>query len=128
MIAGVGIDLVEVARIKALLATRGERLLARLLTEEERRYCAPKARPEQHIAVRVAAKEAAFKALSGSDGARAIGWQEIEVRPDDDGRPRLVLHGRAEQRAAELRVTHHWLSLTHGDTVAAAVVVLEIRE
>lgn len=128
MIAGVGIDVVDVARIKALLASRGARVLTRLLTDEERRYCAPKPRPEQHVAVRVAAKEAAFKALSGSDTARGIGWREIEVRTDDDGRPHLLLHGRAEQRAAELRVNHHWLSLTHGDTVAAAVVVLEIRE
>lgn len=128
MIAGVGIDVVDVERIKALLASKGQRVLERLLTEEERRYCAAKARPEQHIAVRVAAKEAAFKALSGSEFARGIGWREIEVRTDDDGRPRLVLYGRAEQRAAELRVNHHWLSLTHGDSVAAAVVVLEIRE
>jgi len=128
MIAGVGIDVVDVARIRALLADKGERVLERLLTEEERRYCARKSRPEQHIAVRVAAKEAVFKALSGSASARGIGWREIEVRTDDDGRPRLLLHGRAEQRAAELRVNHHWLSLTHGDTVAAAVVVLEIRE
>ena len=128
MIAGVGIDVVDVERIKALLASKGQRVLERLLTEEERRYCAAKARPEQHIAVRVAAKEAAFKALSGSEFARGIGWREIEVRTDDDGRPRLVLYGRAEQRAAELRVNHHWLSLTHGDTVAAAVVVLETRE
>lgn len=128
MIAGVGIDVVDVARIKALLSSKGERVLERLLTEEERRYCAPKPRPEQHIAARVAAKEAAFKALSGSEAARGIGWREIEVRTEDDGRPRLVLHGRAEQRATELRVNHHWLSLTHGDTVAAAVVVLESRE
>ncbi|HSA54413.1 MAG TPA: holo-ACP synthase [Gemmatimonadaceae bacterium] len=128
MIAGVGIDVVDVARIKALLDAKGERVLERLLTEEERRYCARKPRPEQHIAVRVAAKEAVFKALSGAPSARGIGWREIEVRTDDDGRPRLLLHGRAGQRAAELRVNHHWLSLTHGDTVAAAVVVLETRE
>lgn len=128
MIAGIGIDVVDVTRIETLMASRGDRVLERILTEEERRYCVAKARPHQHVAVRVAAKEAAFKALSGSEAARGIGWREIEVRSDDDGRPRLVLHGRAAQRAAELRVNHHWLSLTHGDTVAAAVVVLEIRE
>jgi holo-[acyl-carrier protein] synthase len=75
--------------------------------------------------VRVAAKEAAFKALSGSDDARLIGWREIEVRTGDHGRPELVLHGRASRRAEELGVSRFWVSLTHDHTTAAAMVVLE---
>jgi holo-[acyl-carrier protein] synthase len=128
VIAGVGIDVVDVARVAAMLASRGARVLERLLTDGERRYCGSKARPETHVAARVAAKEAAFKALSGTESARGIGWKEIEVCTDAHGRPRLVLHGRAAERAAELRVNHHWLSLTHSDSVAAAVVVLEVGE
>jgi holo-[acyl-carrier protein] synthase len=128
VIAGVGIDVVDVRRIATLLSSKGERAWQRLLTDGERRYCAGKTRPETHVAARVAAKEAAFKALSGTEAARGIGWREIEVCTDAHGRPRLVLHGRAAARAAELQVNHHWLSLTHSDSVAAAVVVLEARE
>jgi holo-[acyl-carrier protein] synthase len=81
--------------------------------------------PARHFAVRIAAKEAAFKALSGSESARAIGWREMEVVLDDLGRPSLVLHGRASDRAAELDVTQAWVSLSHADDVATAFVVLE---
>lgn len=128
MIAGVGLDVVEVHRVKSLIAARGERALARLFSDGERLYCESKAVPERHFAVRIAAKEAAFKALSGSDEARAIGWREIEVRIDGHGRPELVLHDRAARRAEELSVRRTWLTLTHGETVAAAVVVLESGE
>jgi len=128
MIAGVGLDVVDVQRVGTLLADKGERALARLFTDEERRYCEGKAGRVRHYAARVAAKEAAFKALSGSDAARAIGWREIEVCVDAHGRPGVALHGRAAERAEEIGVTRVWVTLTHAATVAAAVVVLEARE
>jgi holo-[acyl-carrier protein] synthase len=128
VIVGIGVDVIEVSRVKALLDGRGHRAGERLFSEEERRYCESKAMPERHFAARVAAKEAAFKALSGTDDARAIGWREIEVRIDRLGRPDLLFHGRAAARAAELAVTKCWVSLTHGDTIASAMVVLETRE
>ena len=62
--AGVGIDLVDVDRIERLIVQYGERALARLLFEGEREYCLSKAAPARHVAARVAAKEAAYKALS----------------------------------------------------------------
>jgi holo-[acyl-carrier protein] synthase len=127
MIAGVGIDVVHVERVQDLLRAKGDRALRRLFTDGEQRYCATKAHPERHYAVRLAAKEAAFKALSGTDDARGIGWREIEVRTGTHGRPELLLHGRAARRAAELQVASLWISLTHDHTTAAAVVVLEVR-
>jgi len=125
MIAGVGIDVVDVARVHALLARKEARAVKRLFTDAEVAYCASKAVPHRHYAARVAAKEACFKALSGTPDARGIGWREIEVQLDDIGRPTIALHGRAELRARELGVARIWVSLSHSDTTAAATVILE---
>jgi holo-[acyl-carrier protein] synthase len=125
MILGIGVDLVEISRVRSLIASQGERAILKLFTEEERRYCSGMANPARHFAVRVAAKEAAFKALSGSEEARGIGWREMEVELDDVGRPSLRLHGRASARARELGVARSWISLSHGDDLATAFVVLE---
>jgi len=124
MIAGVGIDLVDIARVDRLLDAKGERALRRLFTADEVAYALARPLPAQHLAARLAAKEAAFKALSGSSLARGIGWREVEV-VRGDGHPTLALHGRAADRAAELGVTSIWVSLTHSATTAGAVVVLE---
>ena len=125
MIIGMGLDLVESSRARTMIATQGERALHRLFTENEREYCSDMANPARHFAVRVAAKEAAFKALSGTQEARAIGWREMEVELDEIGRPSLRLHGRASARAKELGVAKSWISLSHGDDLATAFVVLE---
>ncbi|MDA1080216.1 MAG: holo-ACP synthase [Gemmatimonadetes bacterium] len=127
MIAGVGIDMVEIARIERLLASKGARAIARLFTDGEVDYSNARARPAMHFAARLAAKEAAFKALAGSDDARLIGWREVEVVSKPGGPPSLVLHGRAETRARELGVQRVHLSLTHTDQTAAAVVILAQR-
>ena len=125
MIIGIGVDLVEISRVRTMIASQGERALLRLFTENEREYCSDMANPARHFAVRVAAKEAAFKALSGTQEARAIGWRETEVELDEIGRPSLRLHGRASARAKELGVVKSWISLSHGDDLATAFVVLE---
>lgn len=124
MIAGIGIDLVDIARVDRLVGSKGERALRRLFTAEEIAYAVARPLPAQHLAARLAAKEAAFKALAGNALARGIGWREIEV-VRGDGHPTLVFHGRAAERAAELGVTTVWVTLTHSATTAAAMVVLE---
>ena len=125
MIVGLGIDLVEIGRVSRLVEAKGDRALRRLFTEREITYCARRGWPASSFAARVAAKEAAYKALAGNGLARAIGWREMEVANGADGRPVLVLHGRAAQRAAELDVGRVWLTLTHTSTAAAACVILE---
>jgi holo-[acyl-carrier protein] synthase len=125
MIIGVGVDVVEISRVRSMIASQGERAIQRLFTDPERQYCGRMANPARHFAVRVAAKEAAFKALSGTDEARGIGWREMEVELDDIGRPSLRFHGRASVRARELGVVRTWVSLSHGDDLATAFVVLE---
>jgi len=125
VIVGVGFDLVEIARVERLLHGKVDRALARLFTDGEVAYATARARPAMHLAARLAAKEAAFKALAGSESARLIGWKDIEVLSRPGHAPELVLHARALQRAEVLGVCRHWLTLSHTDGTAGAVVVLE---
>lgn len=125
MIAGVGMDLVEIARVERMIRDRGDRLLKRLFTPAEIAYATIRARPAIHLAARLAAKESAFKALAGSAEARLIGWTDIEIVPRQGHPPTLLFHGRADARIRELAVLHIWLSITHTETMASAFVVLE---
>ncbi len=124
IVVGLGLDLAAVPRVERMVKRFGERALRRLLTPQERDYCQTRAVPAIHIAARVAAKEAAYKALTQDAGAAAIGWQEIEVTRDDRGRPGLRFHGRALAVATSLGVRQTLVSLTHVETHGAAAVVL----
>ena len=124
MILGLGLDLVEIDRVRHMIESLGDRMYARLFSEHEARYIRNKPLPAQHAAVRLAAKEAAFKALAGNDLARQITWRDVEVVSDGQGIPSLKLHGIADQRAREMGVTRIHVSLTHSRDSAAAVVIL----
>lgn len=125
MIVGIGFDLVSIARVEQMIARKEVRALDRLFTEHEQAYAMARARPAMHLAARLAAKEASFKALTGSDDAKLIGWKEAEVRRGSDGPPVLHFFGRAEARSLELGVTRVHLTLSHTDETAGAVVILE---
>lgn len=125
MILGVGVDAVDIARIERMHDKHGDHMLERLFTPAELAFLSKKTFPAQHIAVRLAAKEAAYKALSGNDDARAIGWREIEVMSRSDGAPELRLHGRALARFSELQGSKTHVSLTHSQATAVAVVIIE---
>jgi holo-[acyl-carrier protein] synthase len=125
MILGIGVDAVDIARVERMFGDLGERMRQRLFSAGEIAYMATKAAPAQHMAVRLAAKEAAYKALSGNDLARGIGWREVEVVTRADGAPELKLHGRAADRFAELGATSVHVSLTHSEATAVAVVIIE---
>jgi holo-[acyl-carrier protein] synthase len=125
MIVGIGIDVVDIARVERMLESLGERALRRLFAPGEADYIRGKKSRAQHAAVRLAAKEAAFKALSGTPRARLIGWREVEVANGWDGSPSLLFHGVARERLEELGVSQAHLSLTHSAASAVAVVVLE---
>lgn len=123
-VLGLGVDIVEIDRMKAALA-RTPRLKDRIFSEEERWYCEHKARPEVHYALRFAAKEAVLKALgTGFSGMR---FCDVEVIREGTGRPVPRLSGRAAERAAELGVVemHLSLSFTHSTAVASAVAITE---
>ena len=123
-VIAIGLDVVESSRAGALLARHGDRILARVLTEEERAYLASLADPVPSFAARLAAKEAVYKALQVLPGARAVGWREIGVHRLPDGRPEIVLTGRARELLLPHRVVIH-ISLSHSHDVAAAVAILE---
>jgi holo-[acyl-carrier protein] synthase len=114
----VGSDIIEIARIERTLAVFGERFLNRVYTERERdRY----RHRVSELAARFAAKEATSKALG--TGIRGIRWREMEILPNRRGKPVLVLHGQAEERARLLGFTDFSVSLTHSRTDAMAFVV-----
>jgi holo-[acyl-carrier protein] synthase len=125
VIVGIGFDLVSIARVEAMLERKEQRALDRLFTAHEQEYALARARPAMHLAARLAAKEAAFKALTGSDEAKLIGWKEAEVRRGEEGPPVLHFTGRASARALVLNVRTVFLTLTHTDDTAGAVVILE---
>lgn len=114
----VGIDIVEIARVRRLAERYGERFRRRVYTDVEWADCA--GRPAS-LAGRFAAKEAAIKAL----GIPEIALHEVEVVRPNGGRPRLRLRGRAARRAQDLAVTDLALSLSHSREYAVAVVVLQ---
>ena len=80
--------------------------------------------PTGHAAARIAAKEAVYKAMQSLPGARAIGWREIEVTRDPEGRPAIRLHGLAERLAEEVGGVKIQVSLTHSRLSAGAVAVV----
>ena len=123
-VLSVGVDLVSIARVEKMLADKGGRVLERLLTEGERSYCQSQPSPGRHVAARLAAKEAAYKAFQAAAGARNVGWRETEVLRDADGRPELRFHGRAIEAAARLGVKKAFVSISHTDENAVAMVVL----
>jgi holo-[acyl-carrier protein] synthase len=125
MILGIGMDLIEIARVRRLIDRHGEHALRRLFTAGERAYAESHIDPARHFAARVAAKEAAFKALATHAAGRGIGWLDMEVVTGAGRPPRLVFHHLAAEVAAELDVSAAWLTITHAVDVAAAVVVLE---
>ncbi len=124
MIVGIGVDVVEVARIGEALERHGERFEGRILTQAERETCEGRADRLQAVAARFAAKEACLKAL-GTGWAEGIGFLDVEVVRKRSGRPEIVLHRGAAARAEALGVRSIHVSLTHERLHAAAVVVLE---
>ena len=124
MILGIGVDLVEVARIEQSIARHGEAFLHRVFTADEIAYCAKMKSPAPHYAARFAAKEAVSKAFGTGIGAQ-LGWRDIEVRRDESGKPSIVLHGGGADfaKARGARTIH--LSLSHTAACAVAQVVIE---
>jgi holo-[acyl-carrier protein] synthase len=122
-VVGLGIDLVEVARIGALLERHPERFLARICRAGEADL-ARGATLDQHVAGLFAAKEAVLKAL-GTGWAEGVGFRDVEVVRGPGGAPGVRLHGAAAEHARRLGGDRVHLSITHERTHAAAVAVLE---
>jgi holo-[acyl-carrier protein] synthase len=123
-VRGIGIDVVQVDRIKGSIERFGARFEARVFTESELEYCRRHKDPMPHLAARFAAKEAVFKAI-GTGLARGIGWKDAEVIQPGGRQPVLELRGAAAEVFRGLGATRTHLSLAHDAGVAVACVVIE---
>ena len=124
MIAGIGVDIVDIGRIQALLDRYGDRFLSRVFTEAETLYAMGSANPAERLAGRFAVKEAVMKAL-GTGKSQGILWKDVETVRGPAGKPAVHLHGQAV-KWAKLRgggAVH--VSITHDGGKAVAFVILE---
>jgi holo-[acyl-carrier protein] synthase len=119
MIVGIGVDLVDVERVRRILK-RHDTFVQRVFTTDEIAYCREQASPEEAYAARWAAREACRKALGGIRGMR---WQDVRVDRAPTGAPSLVLQGASLARAESLGVSRVMLAMTHERTMAAAFCV-----
>jgi holo-[acyl-carrier protein] synthase len=121
---GTGTDIVSVSRIAALVRTAGDRFLQRWFTEDEIAYCTSRARPELHLAARMAAKEAVLKSLHPA-GDAPLAWRSIEIGRDADGAPSVRLDGSVRALAQRRGAGPIHVSLSHCDEYAVAVAVAD---
>jgi holo-[acyl-carrier protein] synthase len=124
VIIGIGIDIVEIERLRATLERQKDRFLRRVFTSAEQEYCSRHRDPVPHYAVRFAAKEALFKAL-GTGWAKGVSWLDVEVLRKGEGAPTMTLGGVAAEVGKELGAQTIHISLSHSEQNAAAVVILE---
>ena len=124
MILGIGIDIVEVARVQASHQEFGERFLKRILHPNEIGYCLAHQAPAPFLAVRFAAKEAIAKAFGTGIGEQ-LGWHDLEVARRESGEPFVILHAAGQKLLKERGAHAVLISLSHTQNYAAAVAVLE---
>jgi len=123
-VRGIGIDVVQVDRIKGSLERFGARFEARVFTADELEYCRRHKDPLPHLAARFAAKEAAFKAI-GTGLSNGIGWKDAEVLQPGGRQPQLRFDGVAATVFRSLGAQRAHLTLAHDAGVAVACVVIE---
>jgi holo-[acyl-carrier protein] synthase len=124
LIVGLGVDIAEVARVKAAIERHGETFLRRIYTPKEREYCDRFKNKYERYAGRFAAKEAVMKAL-GTGWSRGVRWVDVEVVREKGGRPTIKLAGEAANIAQRMSVTNIALSITHTADQAFAQVIFE---
>lgn len=123
MIAGVGIDLIEVERVAGKMAKdNGFREL--VFSANEVAYCESKTHKYEHYAARFAAKEAFFKAI-GTGWLKDTAFNEVEITNNDDGRPQISFLGLTKATIDTMGIINIQVSLTHVKTASAAIVIIE---
>jgi len=122
-IVGVGLDLVQIARVQSIAERWHDRFLNRVYTERERDECLARVSPYASLAGRFAVKEAVLKAL-GTGWSGGISWRDIEITRTSDGRPVAATSGRVRElmQAAGVRDIH--ISLSHDAEYAVGQAIL----
>jgi holo-[acyl-carrier protein] synthase len=121
-VLGLGVDIIEVARIRTAIQRHGDRFHQRICTASEATYCLGMRDPAPFFAARFAAKEAVGKALGTGIGAQC-GWLDIEVRRKASGEPFVVLHGAGAETAKRLGISRVLLTLSHTENYAVAQAI-----
>jgi holo-[acyl-carrier protein] synthase len=123
-VLGIGVDLVECARIDRSLERFGEKFLHRVFTDGEIEYSMSMKYPARHLAARFAGKEAVSKAF-GTGIGKAMGWRNIDIRKKPSGEPFLVFSGPAQELVTHRGIKSARITLSHTDHHAVACVILE---
>ncbi len=120
-IQGIGVDVVDVQRMKQMLAEKGDAFVSKVFTETEIAYCRKKKNPHEHFAARFAAKEAVSKAMqTGWSGE--FRWKDLEVANEPSGAPKVILYREVAETLKSSRVL---LSLSHTENTVVAFAVIE---
>ena len=122
-IQGIGIDIIEVERIRDASRRWGSRFEQRVYTQQELTYCGDTPSRYWRLAARFAAKEATLKAL-GTGLTTGMRWQDVEIWSNTVGKPELVLHGEVQRCAQELNINSTFVSMSHTNDYAVAQVTL----
>ena len=121
VIRGIGVDVIDMQRIRTTIEEMGHAFLRKLFTEGEVAYCQSKRAPHQHFAARFAAKEAVSKALqTGWSGV--FRWKDVEVVNEPSGAPKILLHNDLAEVLSNCTVH---LTISHTDTTVVAFAVIE---
>jgi holo-[acyl-carrier protein] synthase len=121
MVLGLGIDIIEIARVKKSIEKYGDKFLNKVFTEEEIKYCNSKFNKYQHYAARFAAKEAVYKALA-SGWKEGLRWKDIEIQNDASGMPSIKPTGKLQSFLSgdtQLRI-----SISHSDNYVTSVAII----
>ena len=121
MIFGIGVDLVDIDRVRKLLSKNESKFLSRCFTSDEITYAKKFSDPSKRLAVRFAAKEAVMKSLGY--GWRQIHWKDIEIT--GGGKPLVKLHNKASDKVVENNIDSVHISLSHEDNKAIAFAISE---
>ena len=122
MIIGLGTDIVEVERIKKMMADHGDHFLERVFTPDEIAHCQPRRESAPHYAGRWAAKEAVMKVL-GTGFTTEVGWTDIEIAVKPSGQPYIRLHGSTKELAERLGITEILVTMSHTKNYATATAI-----
>lgn len=121
MILGIGIDIIEIDRIKQSIDRFGEHFLNKIYTPNELKYCLSKHNKYQHFAARFAAKEAIYKALSAEWGSE-ISWQDMDIMNEPNGLPIVKFSGNLEEFVNKDKAIK--ISMSHSDNYVACVAIV----
>lgn len=121
MVKGIGVDIIEIARIRESIESQGDAFLNKIFTPDEISYCASKQNKFQHFAARFASKEAVSKALS-TGWAGEFRWKDVEVKNDSAGKPTVILHGELQKTLSRSSIL---LSISHSHEHVVAMALIE---